>query len=77
MSKGNPDNNSLVFTRQFHDPYKFAEAIKTLKIKRGAQLSPGSFLGTLNFTDFGDLKLKPLVRNLMIISAFRWHFNPN
>ena len=46
MSKGNPDNNSLVFTRQFHDPYKFAEAIKPLKIKRGTQLSPGSFLGT-------------------------------
>ena len=60
MSKGNPDNNSLVFTRQFHDPYKFAEAIKPLKIKRGTQLSPGSFLGTLNFADFGDLKFTHL-----------------
>jgi len=63
MSEQNLHGNSLVFTRQFDDTYKFAQAIKPLSIKEGSQLSPGGFLGTLNFADFGDLKFTHLHQN--------------
>ncbi|MDB9536537.1 helix-turn-helix domain-containing protein [Dolichospermum planctonicum CS-1226] len=63
MSEQNLHGNSLVFTRQFNDGYKFAQAIKPLNIKEGSQLSPGGFLGTLNFADFGDLKFTHLHQN--------------
>ncbi|MFN9617480.1 MAG: hypothetical protein ACK55Q_20605, partial [Dolichospermum sp.] len=63
MSQQNLHGNSLVFSRQFNDGYKFAQAIKQLNIKEGSQLSPGGFLGTLNFADFGDLKFTHLHQN--------------
>ncbi|MBD1212189.1 MAG: helix-turn-helix domain-containing protein [Dolichospermum sp.] len=63
MSEQNLHGNSLVFSRQFNDGYKFAQAIKPLNIKEGSQLSPGGFLGTLNFADFGDLKFTHLHQN--------------
>ena len=63
MSEQNLHGNSLVFSRQFNDTYKFAQAIKPLNIKEGSQLSPGGFLGTLNFADFGDLKFTHLHQN--------------
>jgi AraC family ethanolamine operon transcriptional activator len=67
MSEHNPHGNSVVnsvvVTRQFKDAYKFAEAVKPLNIKEGSQLSPGGFLGTINFADFGDLKFTHVHQN--------------
>jgi AraC family ethanolamine operon transcriptional activator len=63
MSEQNPHDNSLVVTRQFNDLDRFAQAIKPLNIKEGNQLSPGGFLGTINFTDFGDLKFTHVHQN--------------
>ena len=63
MSERNPHGNSLVVNRQFNDLDRFAEAIKPLNMKEGDQLSPGGFLGTLNFADFGNLKFTHLYQN--------------
>ncbi|MDB9455179.1 helix-turn-helix domain-containing protein [Dolichospermum circinale] len=63
MSEQNLHGNSLVFTRQFNDGYKFAQSIKPLNIKESSQLSPGGFLGTINFADFGDLKFTHVYQN--------------
>jgi AraC family ethanolamine operon transcriptional activator len=63
MSEQNLHGNSLVFTRQFNDANKFGEAMKLITIKEGNQLSPGGFLGTINFADFGNLKFTHLYQN--------------
>jgi AraC family ethanolamine operon transcriptional activator len=63
MSEQNLHSNSLVFTRQFNDANKFGEAMKLITIKEGNQLSPGGFLGTINFADFGDLKFTHVHQN--------------
>jgi AraC family ethanolamine operon transcriptional activator len=63
MSEQNLDGNSLVFTRQFNDANKFGESMKLITIKEGSQLSPGGFLGTINFADFGNLKFTHLYQN--------------
>ena len=63
MSEQNPHSNSQVVTRHFNDLDGFAKAIKPLNIKEGNQLSPGGFLGTINFADFGDLKFTHLYQN--------------
>ncbi|GCL42686.1 helix-turn-helix domain-containing protein [Dolichospermum planctonicum] len=63
MSEENSHGNSVVVTHQFNDLDRFAQAIKPLNIKEGNQLSPGGFLGTINFADFGDLKFTHLHQN--------------
>ncbi|MDB9468994.1 helix-turn-helix domain-containing protein [Dolichospermum circinale] len=63
MSEQHPHGNSQVVTHQFNDLDRFVQAIKPLNIKEGNQLSPGGFLGTLNFADFGDLKFTHLHQN--------------
>ena len=63
MSEENPHGNSVVVTHQFNDLDRFAQAIKPLNIKEGSQLSPGGFLGTVNFADFGNLKFTHLYQN--------------
>ncbi|MDB9536538.1 helix-turn-helix domain-containing protein [Dolichospermum planctonicum CS-1226] len=63
MSEQHPHGNSLVVTGQFNDLDRFAQAIKPLNIKEGTQLSPGGFLGTLNFADFRDLKFTHVYQN--------------
>ncbi|MEY3402500.1 MAG: hypothetical protein AN487_17825 [Anabaena sp. CRKS33] len=63
MSEQNPHGNSVVVTRQFNDLDRFAQAIKPLNIKESNQLSPGGFLGTINFADFGNLKFTHLYQN--------------
>ncbi|MBD2269630.1 helix-turn-helix domain-containing protein [Anabaena sp. FACHB-1391] len=63
MSEENSHGNSVVVTHQFNDPDRFAQAIKPLNIKEGNQLSPGGFLGTINFTEFGDLKFTHVYQN--------------
>ncbi len=63
MSEQHPHSNSLVVTHQFNDLDRFAQAIKSMNIKEGSQLSPGGFLGTLNFADFGDLNFTHVYQN--------------
>jgi AraC family ethanolamine operon transcriptional activator len=63
MSEQHPHGNSVVVTHQFNDLDRFAQAIKPLNIKEGNQLSPGGFLGTINFADFGDLKFTHVHQN--------------
>jgi AraC family ethanolamine operon transcriptional activator len=63
MSEQNPHGNSVVVTHQFNDLDRFAQAIKPLNIKESNQLSPGGFLGTINFADFGNLKFTHLYQN--------------
>ncbi|MBD2675495.1 hypothetical protein H6G47_16805 [Aphanizomenon flos-aquae FACHB-1416] len=63
MSKHNPLDNPLVLSRQFNDLDRFREAIKPSNITECTQLSPGSFLGTINFADFGNLKFTHLYQN--------------
>ena len=63
MSEENSHGNSVVVTHQFNDLDRFAQAIKPLNIKEGNQLSPGGFLGTINFTEFGDLKFTHVYQN--------------
>jgi AraC family ethanolamine operon transcriptional activator len=63
MSEQHPHGNSQVVTHQFNDLDRFAQAIKPLNIKEGNQLSPGGFLGTVNFAEFGDLKFTHLHQN--------------
>ena len=63
MSEENSHGNSVVVTCQFNDLDTFAQAIKPLNIKEGNQLSPGGFLGTINFADFGDLKFTHVHQN--------------
>ena len=86
MSEHNPHGNSLVVSRQFNDLDRFAEAVKPLNIKEGTQLSPGGFLGTVNFADFGNLKFTHLYQNQAIKGnggkstddiAFSMVFHPN
>ena len=63
MSEENSHGNSVVVNHQFNDLDRFAQAIKPLNIKEGNQLSPGGFLGTINFADFGDLKFTHVHQN--------------
>jgi AraC family ethanolamine operon transcriptional activator len=63
MSEHNPHGNPLVLSRQFNDLDRFREAIKPLNVTECTQLSPGGFLGTINFADFGNLKFTHLYQN--------------
>ncbi|MFB2977233.1 helix-turn-helix domain-containing protein [Microseira sp. BLCC-F43] len=54
--------NSVVMTRQFDDLDAFAAAIKPLDVTVN-QLTPGRFLGTVNFADFGILKFTHVNQN--------------
>ncbi|MFO0099282.1 MAG: helix-turn-helix domain-containing protein [Aphanizomenon sp.] len=63
MSEHNPHGNPLVLSRQFNDLDRFREAIKPLNVTEGSQLTPGGFLGTINFADFGNLKFTHLYQN--------------
>ncbi len=63
MSEHNPHGNPLVLSRQFNDLDRFGEAIKPLNVTEGSQLTPGGFLGTINFADFGNLKFTHLYQN--------------
>ena len=86
MSEHNPHGNPLVLSRQFNDLDRFGEAIKPLNITESTQLSPGGFLGTINFADFGNLKFTHVYQNQATKSnggkstdniAFSMVFHPN
>ncbi|MEQ9622008.1 MAG: helix-turn-helix domain-containing protein [Coleofasciculus chthonoplastes F1-TOW-03] len=55
----------MVMNRQFDDIDAFAEAIKPLDIKVD-QLTPGGFLGTVNFANFGSLEFTHINQNQMV-----------
>jgi hypothetical protein len=55
LSGSQPQPISTLSGNQFDDLDAFAQAIKPLNITVN-QLTPGSFLGTVKFADFGHLK---------------------
>ncbi|GET35722.1 AraC family transcriptional regulator [Microseira wollei] len=62
IANHNSQADSLVVTRQFDDIDAFAEAIKPLDITVN-QLTPGCFLGSVNFANFGSLKFTHVNQN--------------
>ena len=72
MSEHNPHGNPLVLSRQFNDLDRFREAIKPLNVTEGSQLTPGGFLGTINFADFGNLKFTHLYQNQATKRRLSW-----
>jgi hypothetical protein len=62
LSGSQPQPISTLSGNQFDDLDAFAQAIKPLNITVN-QLTPGSFLGTVKFADFGHLKFTYVNQN--------------
>ncbi|MDM9581417.1 hypothetical protein [Nostoc sp. GT001] len=62
ISNNDSHPKPLVITRQFNDIDAYAEAIKPLNVTSN-QLTPGLFVGSINFADFRGLKFTQVNHN--------------
>jgi AraC family ethanolamine operon transcriptional activator len=62
ISNNDSHSKPLVITRQFNDIDAYAEAIKPLNVTSN-QLTPGLFVGSINFADFRGLKFTQVNHN--------------